>query len=105
MGIRWAIEQQYQELKTELGFDHFEGRSYLQRERMRRGTDQSLTFPGIRAIVQELFTALHPYVDLLSFLDAFEIVWLLSEHLQIFELSDDHAGLDRTAHAGRAYDQ
>ena len=25
---RWAIEQQYQELKTELGFDHFEGRSY-----------------------------------------------------------------------------
>ena len=71
---RWAIEQQYQELKTELGFDHFEGRSYpgwqhhvvltaiayafLQRERMRRGPDQSLTFPGIRAIVQEIFTAL-----------------------------------------------
>ena len=71
---RWAIEQQYQELKTELGFDHFEGRSYpgwqhhvvltavayafLQKERMRRGTDQSLTFPGIRAIVQEIFTAL-----------------------------------------------
>ena len=25
---------------------------------MRRGTDQSLTFPGIRAIVQEIFTAL-----------------------------------------------
>ena len=25
---RWAIEQQYQELKTELGFDHFEGLSY-----------------------------------------------------------------------------
>ena len=71
---RWAIEQQYQELKTELGFDHFEGRSYpgwqhhvvlsavayafLQRERMRRHTDQPLTFPGIRAIVQEIFTAL-----------------------------------------------
>src|ERR1700687_1627478 len=71
---RWAIEQQYQELKTELGFDHFEGRSYpgwqhhvvltaiayafLQRERMRRATDPSLTFPGIRAIVQEIFTAL-----------------------------------------------
>ena len=71
---RWAIEQQYQELKTELGFDHFEGRSYpgwhrhvvltavayafLQRERMRRGADPSLTFPGIRAIVQEIFTAL-----------------------------------------------
>jgi SRSO17 transposase len=71
---RWAIEQQYQELKTELGFDHFEGRSYpgwqhhivlsavayafLQRERMRRGAGQPLTFPGIRAIVQEIFTAL-----------------------------------------------
>jgi len=71
---RWAIEQQYQELKTELGFDHFEGRSYpgwqhhivltavayafLQRERMRPGSDQALTFPGIRAIVQEIFTAL-----------------------------------------------
>jgi hypothetical protein len=57
-----AIEQQYQELKTELGFDHFEGRSYpgwqhhvvltavayafLQRERQRRGADESLTFPG-----------------------------------------------------------
>ena len=50
---RWAIEQQYQDLKTELGLDHFEGRSYpgwqhhvvlsavayafLQRERMRPG--------------------------------------------------------------------
>ena len=71
---RWAIEQQYQELKTELGFDPFEGRSYpgwqhhvvlsavayalLQRERMRRGVAPPLTFPGIRAIVQEIFTAL-----------------------------------------------
>ena len=24
---RWAIEQHYQDLKTELGLDHFEGRS------------------------------------------------------------------------------
>jgi SRSO17 transposase len=71
---RWAIEQQYQELKTELGFDHFEGRSYpgwqhhvvlsavayafLQRERMRRVRGEPLTFPGIRAIIQEIFTAL-----------------------------------------------
>jgi SRSO17 transposase len=71
---RWAIEQQYQELKTELGFDHFEGRSYpgwqhhvvltavayafLQRERMRPAVNPPLTFPGIRAIVQEIFTAL-----------------------------------------------
>ena len=26
---RWAIEQQYQELKDELGLDHFEGRSFV----------------------------------------------------------------------------
>ena len=50
---RWAIEQQYQELKDEIGLDHFEGRtlpgwqrhvvltaiaySFLQNERRRRG--------------------------------------------------------------------
>jgi SRSO17 transposase len=71
---RWAIEQQYQELKTELGLDHFEGRSYpgwqhhvvltavayafLQRERMRHDADPALTFPAVRAIVTEVFTAL-----------------------------------------------
>jgi SRSO17 transposase len=71
---RWAIEQQYQELKTELGLDHFEGRSYpgwhhhvvltavayafLQRERMRRDADPALTLPAVRAIVTEIFTAL-----------------------------------------------
>jgi SRSO17 transposase len=70
---RWAIEQQYQELKNELGLDHFEGRSYpgwhhhvvltavahayIQRERMRRGA-AGLTFPAVRAVVQEIFTAL-----------------------------------------------
>jgi SRSO17 transposase len=70
---RWAIEQQYQELKSELGLDHFEGRSYagwqhhvvltavahayIQRERMRRGA-AGLTFPAVRAVVQEIFTAL-----------------------------------------------
>ena len=70
---RWAIEQQYQELKTELGLDHFEGRTYpgwqhhvvltavahayIQCERRRRGA-ASLTFPAARAIVQEIFTAL-----------------------------------------------
>jgi SRSO17 transposase len=70
---RWAIEQQYQELKSELGFDHFEGRTwpgwrhhvvltavahaYIQRERMQRGA-AGLTFPAVRAIVQEIFTAL-----------------------------------------------
>jgi hypothetical protein len=70
---RWAIEQQYQELKGELGLDHFEGRTYpgwnhhvvltavahayIQRERMRK-TAAGLTFPVVRAIVQEIFTAL-----------------------------------------------
>jgi SRSO17 transposase len=68
---RWAIEQQYQELKTELGLDHFEGRTFpgwhhhvvltaitynfLQAERHR--TRGPLTFPVVRGIVQEIFTA------------------------------------------------
>lgn len=68
---RWAIEQQYQDLKTELGLDHFEGRSFpgwhhhvvltaitytvLQAERHRLRT--ALTFPAAKAIVQEIFTA------------------------------------------------
>jgi SRSO17 transposase len=71
---RWAIEQQYQDLKDELGFDHFEGRSYpgwqhhavitaiayafLQKERMRPRAGPRLTFPQVRAIVQEIFTGL-----------------------------------------------
>jgi SRSO17 transposase len=68
---RWAIEQQYQELKTELGLDHFEGRTFpgwhhhvvltavaynfLQTERQR--TRVHLTFPQVRGVVQEIFTA------------------------------------------------
>jgi SRSO17 transposase len=68
---RWPIEQQYQELKTELGLDHFEGRTFpgwhhhvvltavaynfLQAERCRSRTH--LTFPALRGIVQEIFTA------------------------------------------------
>ena len=71
---RWAIEQHYQDLKTELGLDHFEGRSYpgwqhhmaisavayafLQTERMRRREGPRLTFPQARAFVQEIFTGL-----------------------------------------------
>jgi SRSO17 transposase len=71
---RWAIEQHYQDLKTELGFDHFEGRTYpgwhhhvvisavayafVQKERMQSPVDPSLTFPAVRAIVQEVFTGL-----------------------------------------------
>jgi SRSO17 transposase len=69
---RWAIEQQYQELKDELGLDHFEGRSlpgwerhvvltalaytFLQRERQRRA-NHGLTLPQVRAIVQDILTA------------------------------------------------
>jgi SRSO17 transposase len=69
---RWPIEQQYQQLKTEMGLDHFEGRTYpgwnrhvaltavayafLQRERIPR--DPAITFETIRGIVQEIFTGL-----------------------------------------------
>ena len=71
---RWAIEQHYQDFKTELGLDHFEGRSdpgwhhhmvisavayaFLQAERLRRGSAAPLTFPAMGAIVQEVFTGL-----------------------------------------------
>jgi hypothetical protein len=63
----------YQELKSELGLDRFEGRRWpgrqhhtvltavahacIQRERMRHGA-AGLTFPAVRAIVQEILTAL-----------------------------------------------
>jgi SRSO17 transposase len=69
---RWAIEQQYQELKDEIGLDHFEGRSLpgwqrhvvltaiayscLQSERRRRGQTH-LTLPRLRAVIQEVLTA------------------------------------------------
>ena len=69
---RWAIEQQYQQLKEELGLDHFEGRSYpgwqrhvvltalaytwLQHER-RRGLPRAPTLPVVRAVIQEILTA------------------------------------------------
>ena len=69
---RWAIEQQYQELKDEIGLDHFEGRSlpgwqrhvvltaiaysFLQNERRRRGQTQ-LTLPRVRAVMQEVLSA------------------------------------------------
>lgn len=69
---RWPIEQQYQQLKTELGLDHFEGRTYpgwnhhvvvsavayafLQSERMHR--DTALTFEAVHTIVQEIFVGL-----------------------------------------------
>jgi SRSO17 transposase len=69
---RWAIEQQYQELKDELGLDHFEGRSlpgwehhvvltslaysFLQGERRQRSRTR-LTLPHVRAVVQDVLTA------------------------------------------------
>jgi len=69
---RWAIEQQYAELKDELGLDHFEGRSYhgwhrhvvltavayafLQGERLRRRR-ATLTFPQARAVITDILTA------------------------------------------------
>ena len=70
---RWPIEQQYRELKDELGLDHFEGRSYrgwnhhavlaaltftfLQLER-HRGTKPLPTFPQVRNWMREIITAL-----------------------------------------------
>jgi SRSO17 transposase len=69
---RWAIEQQYQELKDELGLDHFEGRSlpgwehhvvltalaysFLQGERRQRRRSP-VTFPQVRAVMQDVLTA------------------------------------------------
>jgi SRSO17 transposase len=69
---RWAIEQQYQELKDELGLDHFEGRSlpgwqrhvvltalayaWLQTARGRRGA-RLPTLPIARAVITEILTA------------------------------------------------
>jgi SRSO17 transposase len=70
---RWAIEGQYRDFKTELGLDHFEGRSYpgwqhhavlaamtflfLQQERRRR-TDPLPTFPEVRNLLREVMVAL-----------------------------------------------
>jgi SRSO17 transposase len=80
---RWAIEQQYQELKDELGLDHFEGRSlpgwekhvvltalayaWLQYERGRRGA-RLPTLPVARAVITEILTA-HFFVTHPHYLD------------------------------------
>jgi len=80
---RWAIEQQYQELKDELGLDHFEGRSlpgwqrhvvltalayaWLQAERRRRGA-RLPTLPIARAMITEILTA-HFFVTHPSYLN------------------------------------
>jgi SRSO17 transposase len=80
---RWAIEQQYQQLKEELGLDHFEGRSFpgwhrhvvltalaytwLQQER-RRGLARAPTLPGVRGVIQEILTA-HFFVTTPGYLE------------------------------------
>jgi SRSO17 transposase len=80
---RWAIEQQYQELKDELGLDHFEGRSlpgwekhvvltalayaWLQHERRRRAALLP-TLPVARAVITEILTA-HFFVTHPHYLD------------------------------------
>ena len=72
---RWPIEQQYRELKDELGFDHFEGRkhqgwnhhvvlsavafTFLQIERRRAPNDTRPTLPTIRFWVREIMAVLY----------------------------------------------
>jgi SRSO17 transposase len=71
---RWPIEQQYRELKSELGFDHFEGRSwqgwqhhavltaaafvFLQFERRRFPTDPP-TLPTVRGWMRDIVAILY----------------------------------------------
>jgi SRSO17 transposase len=86
---RWPIEQQYRELKDELGLDHFEGRSYrgwthhvvltaiaftfLQLERGRAGTARRPTLPVVRGWVREIMAILYVIHNrrLLNMLDSF----------------------------------
>jgi SRSO17 transposase len=86
---RWPIEQQYRELKDELGLDHFEGRTYqgwqhhvvltavaftfLQIERGRDASDPRPTFPVVRGWVREVMGLLYVIHNkrLLSMLDSF----------------------------------
>jgi len=72
---RWPIEQQYRELKDELGFDHFEGRKYhgwnhhavltavaftfLQLERWRAPDEKRPTLPTVRLWVREIMAVLY----------------------------------------------
>lgn len=73
---RWPIEQQYRELKDELGIDRFEGRSYrgwthhtvltaiaftfLQLERLRADADRPRpTLPHVRLWVREIMAVLY----------------------------------------------
>ncbi|HEY0874209.1 MAG TPA: IS701 family transposase [Vicinamibacterales bacterium] len=86
---RWPIEQQYRELKDELGLDHFEGRTYqgwthhvvltavaftfLQLERARGTDDPRPTLPIVRGWVREIMGLLYVLHNrrLLAMLDSF----------------------------------
>jgi len=87
---RWPIEQQYRELKDDLGLDHFEGRSYrgwrhhvvltvvaftfLQSERLRAaGAAPRPSLPTVRGWVREIFGLLYVIHNrrLLTMLDSF----------------------------------
>jgi SRSO17 transposase len=87
---RWPIEQQYRELKDDLGLDHFEGRSYrgwqhhvvltavaftflpLERRRVAPRAPQP-TLPVVRGWVREIFGLLYVIHNrrLLGMLDSF----------------------------------
>ncbi len=72
---RWPIEQQYRELKDELGFDHFEGRTlqgwthhavltamafvFLQLERSRWPNEPCPTLPQVRGWMRDIVAILH----------------------------------------------
>jgi SRSO17 transposase len=86
---RWPIEQQYRELKDELGLDHFEGRShrgwthhvvltaiaftFLQLERGRSHAGPHPTLPVVRSWVREIMAILYVIHNrrLLNMLDSF----------------------------------
>ncbi len=86
---RWPIEQQYRELKSDLGLDHFEGRTYpgwthhvvltavaftfLQIERGRVTDDPRPTLPVVRGWVREIMGLLYVLHNrrLLEMLDSF----------------------------------
>ena len=86
---RWPIEQQYRELKDDLGLDHFEGRTYqgwthhvvltavafafLQIERARPDDGPRPTLPIVRGWVREIMGLLYVLHNrrLLAMLDSF----------------------------------
>ena len=86
---RWPIEQQYRELKDDLGLDHFEGRTYpgwthhlvltavaftcLQIERARPTDGPRPTLPVVRGWVREIMGLLYVLHNrwLLTMLDSF----------------------------------